>query len=191
MGSFFNFLDPMFNYIDKGKLFRQPFMWLYYLIGVGCALWLLYSLGNIFDQFKHSKGSVTIMLILLIILVLAIAVFSVMYWFKRATQVNSDMPANSRFFAIPAVANLMRCLGEFSGIVIAGAGAYVSLFTAIFASDNYFMRDMAAYGLLGVVVCPIIGYIVLVVTRFFSESVLAIASIANDTRELATFNPAN
>lgn len=166
-------------------------MWLYYLIGVGCALWLLYSLGNIFDQFKHSKGSVTIMLILLIILVLAIAVFSVMYWFKRATQVNSDMPANSRFFAIPAVANLMRCLGEFSGIVIAGAGAYVSLFTAIFASDNYFMRDMAAYGLLGVIVCPIIGYIVLVVTRFFSESVLAIASIANDTRELATFNPAN
>lgn len=191
MNSFFNFLDPMFNYIDKGKLFRQPFMWLYYLIGVGCALWLLYSLGDIFDQFSHTKGSATFMLILLIFLDLAVAVFSVMYWFKRATQVNTNMPANSRFFAIPAVANLLRCLGEFVGIVIAGAGAYISLFTAIFASDNYFLRNMAAYGLLGIIVCPIIGYIILVVARFFSESILAIASIANDTRELATFNPAN
>ncbi|MDE6289054.1 MAG: hypothetical protein K2M00_09775, partial [Muribaculaceae bacterium] len=158
---------------------------------VGCALWLLYSLGNVFDQFKYAKGGTTVMLILLIILIIAIATFSVMYWFKRATQVNSNMPANSRFFAIPAVANLLRCLGEFCGIVVAGAGAYISLFTAIFASDNYFMRDMATYGLLGIVVCPIIGYIIVVVSRFFSESILAIASIANDTRELATFNPAN
>lgn len=190
MDNFFNILDPMFKYIDKGKLFRQPFMWLYYLLGVVTAIMCLYRLGDIFDAFKYTKGSVTVFLILLIPLIFVIAIFSVLYWFKRATQVNANMPANSRFFAIPAVANLIRCLGEWAGIVVACAGAYMSLFGSILA-QNSFIGNYASYGFIGVVICPIVGYIIIVLTRFLSESTLALASIANDTHELATFNPAN
>lgn len=191
MDNFLSILDPMFSYIDKGKLFRQPFMWLYYLIGSVLAIACLYGLTNVFDGFKHSRGGVTFFLILMIILLLAVAVFSIMYWFKRATQVNTGMPKNSRFFAIPAVANLLRCLGEWSGIVLACAGAYISLFASILASNDPMFSQIASYGFAGVVLFPIFGYVLIVFTRFLSESTLAIASIANDTRELATFNPAN
>ncbi|MCM1032266.1 MAG: hypothetical protein NC405_00755 [Odoribacter sp.] len=184
--SFFNLLDPMFKYIDGGKLFRQPFMWLYYVIGVLTAFLCVYGVVQIIDMFKYAEGMGTLGLIFIMLVLLAMAVFSVIYWFKRAGDINNETPRGARFFAIPAIANLVRCFGEWASITFGIGGAVIALFAWIFAS-KYF--NMGGEGIFAVVIFPVAGYVFIIFTRFLSETILATASIANDVHELATFNP--
>lgn len=182
---FFNLLDPVLNYIDSGKILRQPFMWFYYLLGVLAALLCFYGVVQVCDAFKYMNGMGTLGLILAIIVLIAMALYSIIYWFKRASNVNGDVPVGARFTAIPAIANFIRCLGEWWGIAFGVGGAVICLFLGIFAAKYYGGGQL----FLGILICPIMGYVTLVFFRFLSESLLAIASIANDVHELATFNP--
>lgn len=184
--SFFSFLDPMFRYIDGGKLFRQPFMWLYYILGVITALACFGGVGKVCELFRYLEGIQILWGVIAILILLAAAVFSVLYWFRRASDVNADVPQGARFLAIPAVANLVRCFGEWISIVFGVCGTLITLFAWIFAANQF---DLGGEGIFVVIAIPVFAYINLIFTRFLSESMLAIASIANDVHELATFNP--
>lgn len=189
MSSILAILKPMFDYIDSGKLFRQPIQWLYYVLGVLFAIALLASISKT-AEFFDLGGTMVVVAVLVIILQIALAAFSVLFWIKRGDDMAHDTAVGARFVAIPAVANIIRCFGEFAGIVIAIFGIYVGVIAGIFWLFSSW-RDYVGCPFLIAIGGPVVGYLILLINRFFAESMLAIASIANDTHELATFNPVN
>lgn len=191
MTSILAILKPMFDYIDSGKLFRQPIQWLYYALGVFLAIFMLYSISTTSDMFKIG-GVAIVVAVFLIILMIALAAFSLLYWFKRGNDVKIDTPKGARFVAIPVIANIIRCFGEYAGIVMAVSGVFIGVIAGIFwlfSRELQYIIDICPFIL--IIAGPVVGYLQLLVNRFLSESMLAIASIANDVRELATFNPVN
>ncbi len=190
MSSILAILKPMFDYIDSGKLFRQPIQWLYYILGVIFAIFMLYSISYSSKMFDIG-GAAMVVAIFVIILQIALAAFSVLYWIKRGNDMATDTAVGARFVAIPAIANIVRCFGEFAGIVIAIFGVYFGVIAGFFWLFSREMQYLVECPFIAVLVGPVVGYIILLLNRFFAESMLAIASIANDTHELATFNPVN
>lgn len=191
MTSILAILKPLFDYIDSGKLFRQPIQWLYYALGVVFAIFMLYSISLTSDMFKIG-GIAIVVAVFIIILMIALSAFSVLYWFKRGNDVRIDTPKGARFVAIPVIANIVRCFGEYVGIVMAVSGVFIGVFAGIFwlfSKELQYIMDICPFIL--IVVGPVVGYLHLLSNRFLSEFMLAIASIANDTHELATFNPTN
>lgn len=184
-------LKPLFDYIDSGKLFRQPIQWLYYAQGVVFAIFMLYSISLTSYMFKIG-GIAIVVAVFIIILMIALSAFSVLYWFKRGNDVSIDTPKGARFVAIPVIANIVRCFGEYVGIVMAVSGVFIGVFAGIFwlfSKELQYIMGICPFIL--IVVGPVVGYLHLLFNRFISEMMLAIASIANDTHELATFNPTN
>ena len=172
-------LESVLNYIDCGNIFRKPFKWLYWVIGVLIALGILATIVDMFDYFEYSSAGGKVGLVLVMILMLASAVFSVFYWLRRAKDVEKVVDVNARFVAIPVVAHIIRSLGEFCGICLAIFG------TAIFIIGTLFsMKHFESNGIVGIIVCPIAGYFTLLLSRFMSESIAVVTSIANDTRSL-------
>lgn len=191
MTSILAILKPLFDYIDSGKLFRQPIQWLYYALGVVFAIFMLYSISLTSVMFKIG-GIAIVVAVFIIILMIALSAFSVLYWFKRGNDVRIDTPMGARFVAIPVIANIVRCFGEYVGIVMAVSGVFIGVFAGIFwlfSKELQYIMDICPFIL--IVVGPVVGYLHLLINRYISERMLAIASIANDTHELATFNPAN
>lgn len=191
MTSIIAILKPLFDYIDSGKLFRQPIQWLYYALGVVFAIFMLYSISLTSYMFKIG-GIAIVVAVFIIILMIALSAFSVLYWFKRGNDVSIDTPKGARFVAIPVIANIVRCFGEYVGIVMAVSGVFIGVFAGIFwlfSKELQYIMGICPFIL--IVVGPVVGYLHLLFNRFISEMMLAIASIANDTHELATFNPTN
>lgn len=191
MTSILAILKPLFDYIDSGKLFRQPIQWLYYALGVVFAIFMLYSISLTSVMFKIG-GIAIVVAVFIIILMIALSAFSVLYWFKRGNDVRIDTPMGARFVAIPVIANIVRCYGEYVGIVMAVSGVFIGVFAGIFwlfSKELQYIMYICPFIL--IVVGPVVGYLHLLINRYISERMLAIASIANDTHELATFNPAN
>ena len=57
MDKVLSILEPLFNYIDGGKLFRQPFRILYYVLGVVFGLGIIYGVTKYtLDTLHYLKG---------------------------------------------------------------------------------------------------------------------------------------
>lgn len=183
----FKFLDPLFKYLDGGKLFRQPFQILYYVIGVLGCFGTLYYIVQVFDMVSYMKGVAYLYAVLMAIVCIAAAVFTLVYWFRRAKEVNCDVPDNARFLAIPAVGGFVITFAEWFGIVLAGivvCGGILSALILPLAVD-YEAGKVFLYGLAMAVGGGILGYIIIILGRLFGEQILAIGAIANDARTIA------
>lgn len=183
----FKSLNPLFNYLDGGKLFSQPFRILYYAIGVLTCLSCLAGIAEAFDYIKYMKGIAYVFAVLISIVLIGAAVFSLLYWFRRASEVNSDVPENARFLAIPAVGGLVITFAEWLGIITAAVGVCVGILTAIILpfAVSYGGGEVFLSGLGLAVGAAIGGYIIIVLGRLLGEQILAIGAIANDTRAIA------
>ena len=183
----FNFLDPLFKYLDGGKLFRQPFQILYYVIGVLACLGTLYCIVKFFDTVSWMKGIAYLYAVLMAIVCIATAVFTLLYWFRRAKEVSCDVPENARFLAIPAVGGFIITFAEWFGLVLAVicvCGGILSALILPLAVD-YLAGQMFLSGLGMAVGGGILGYIIIILGRLFGEQILAIGAIANDARTIA------
>lgn len=180
-------LDPVLNYINDGKLFRQPFQVFYYLIGIACGLGCIYYIKYVFDMISYMKGIAYLYAVLVSLVLLATAALSVIYWFRKAADVNREVPENARFMAIPAVAGFIITLGEWAGLVGAAITFCVGILTAIILpmAVDYKAGEMFSVGLAIAIVGPIVSYVTLIVYRFIGEMILAVGNIANDTRKIA------
>ena len=172
-------LESVLNYIDSGNIFRKPFKWLYWIIGVLIALGILAAIVDMLDYFKYSSAGGKVGFVLIMILMLASAVFSVFYWLRRAKDVENVVDVNARFVAIPVVAHIIRSLGEFWGICMAIFGTAIFIIATLFS-----VRNLVPDGIFVIIGCPIAGYFTLLFSRFISESIAVVTSIANDTRSL-------
>ncbi len=187
---FFTVLDPVFKYIDSGKFFRQPLQWLYYLLGVLCLILPLYILGKAISSelFSYMSGSGIFTFLLIWVVMAGVSYGAFCLWFNRARRLKELLPTGSRFAAIPALANFIQTFGEFAGLYVGVFGFVASLLATLFQQPGmgYAFGDLpVGGGIMGAIYTLIAGYVIVVVSRFFAEMVLALADIANNCEKIA------
>ncbi|MCL2511663.1 MAG: hypothetical protein FWF09_06400 [Bacteroidales bacterium] len=194
-----NFIEPYLSYIDSGKLYRKPFSWLYILCAVFNAILPFYVLYKVIDSgiFKYAReggdgAAKYVFAFLLIWLVLCVACWvGFQIWWNRKDKVLLTSEEGSEFPATPVISHFFQTFGEWLGTYIAIVGFGASLFGTLFLGSAAYRLNNAMdlpfnsglMGIGGVVVFPLLGFVIIVSFRFFAELCRCLASIANNTKK--------
>ena len=183
--------EPVTKMFDNGSFFRKPFVWLYYILAVLSTLFPLYVLYKLIEEhtMNHYPGSS----LMVVIVLLAGGVGGSLYWTNRAKRIGTITKEGDDYVAIPAVAALIRHLGEYIGLYIGIVMEVLAIVLALIAavqanSSGIEMRDILPFfshgvGLLPFIILPFTGFVVVIVTRVISETYSALAAIANNTKK--------
>lgn len=197
--------DSYLRGIDQGGLFRQPIAWLFFAIGgavligtFGFIAQVYEEIDNIGSLFKGDKSGYALRLIVfaiaLICILLAAGVFCMLIWWRRAKHISRDLLPGDEYTATPLMAVLVQTIAETVGAWVGIVGASGTLLVFLLSwGDNHGgmripgleeFREMRNMGVMGVVVFPIIGWLMVLLGKWFAELLKVAASIANNTRSL-------
>ena len=189
---FFTFIKPYLSYIDNGYLYRKPFSWLYGILAIANLLFpvlILYKAGDnhIFDN--QNIPTKFIIVFILIWLIIAFASWvSFQLWWDRKSKVIATSFKKDEFVATPVFSHFIQTLGEWIGTWIGIVGFSVALLTTIFFGDEgYYLSYQLGLGFLKtgflyILLMPVYGFLIIVLSRFVAEQLRALSSIANNTR---------
>jgi len=187
---FFTFIKPYLNFIDRGDLYRKPFSWLYAFIGIINLISPLVFLVIAINQRIFDADAKFIIAFLFIWLILTfVSWLSFQLWWDRKNKVVSSSSSDDEFVATPVFAHLIQTMGEWLGTWIGVVGFSIALLTTIILGDdaNYLSQSIGlgfmGSGFLFIIIMPIYGFLIIVVSRFFAEQFRALASIANNTKK--------
>jgi hypothetical protein len=141
------------------------------------------------DIFK-SPTKFIIAFIIAWLFVLAACWIGVQIWWNRKDKVQQTSQEGAEFPATPVIAHLVQTVGEWLGAFIAIVGFGISLCAVIFFGNeakelSYILGDFlkfVRFNALGIVLNPIIGFLIIVGFRYFAELLRALAAIANNTK---------
>lgn len=180
---FLEFARPYFELIDSGALYRKPFVILYIILAGLNLLSILGVLGFMF------KGGIALIITGLFTIFALWIGFQL--WWNRREKVNSFVTPGSEFVALPVFSHLWQTTGEWMGtfVAIAGTGACLGgLIGSIGSSGRSSYGDpMAQFsqlGFVGLIACPLGGFLILIITRAIAEQVRALARVADNTRNI-------
>ena len=180
-------IKPYLNTIDNGQVFRQPMKWLYLLVAVINLLIPLKALDGLVDIWSYAVDSFEVGLGFIVAwIILAIGGFiGFQLWWHRSAQVSKLTEPDAEFVAIPVFAHLIKTVGEWIGTSIGVFGTLITFITMILMVDFLEKLPIAGkFGFLSFIMTFIIGFLVLLISRFVSEQLLAFAAIANNTKGL-------
>lgn len=180
----FDYINLFLNYIDSGKFFRQPFKWLYYIIGVLNICFPIALINSISEYWSYLDGKMKAGCVMLVIFILIVAAICCVIWFQRAGDIKRDARNDARFIALPVIANYIQTIGESLGVLVGLGGFFVGLTVILFGEDLKYILSVAEAGGFMIVLSPIVGYLVVVFFRSIAELNLALASIANNTKSI-------
>jgi hypothetical protein len=179
---FFNFTKPYFDYIGKGKIFS-----LIYIINVLANLIfpfvIMYIAIN--SGFFREVEEKFIIILMWLVIVFSCWVGALLWWDRRK-KINNI--GSSEFIAIPIFSDILQTAGEWLGTMIAIISAGCGLLASLFLGKNtdyFFINEIGQFGILGVIIGPIIGYVIIITFRFLAEQLRLFAAFANNTKEIA------
>lgn len=176
-----NILNPVLGFIDSGKFFRQPFKWLYIIIGVLNIIIPIAMIIGVSNGWDYMQGAMRFAMVLNILVAILVAFLGFLIWYKRAQNLKCDAGESSRFIAIPLVANLLQTYGEWIGMIIGVGGFFTALIGFIFGGSILYYYHI---NFLVVILMPVVGYVLVVFFRFLAEGCLALANIANSAQSI-------
>ena len=187
---FFTFIKPYLTFIDNGNFYRKPFKWLYTAIAILNLIWPLYVLFSAIDNhvFRGPTKSIVVFLILWLIIAFA-GWISFQLWWDRRSKIKHTSAEGDDFVATPVFTHFVRTLGEWLGTWIGIVGFATALLTTIvLGDDGYYLARNIGYGYLEsgwlyIIIMPIYGFLIVVVTRFVAEQFTAFSAIANNTKK--------
>lgn len=182
------FVKNYLSYIDNGHLFRKPFSWLYGLLAIinlAFPVYIGYQAWSFGLLRLVARDRVVFVLVWIIVAIVSWLSFQL--WWDRKTKVTTTSTEGDEFVATPVFSHLIQTLGEWLGTWLAIVGFTVALFTLILGDDTQvlwvlglgFIEADASY----IVLWPVYGFLIIVVTRFLAEQFRALSSIANNTRK--------
>lgn len=190
MSIFFNFSKPYLSYIDSGKIFRDPFRWLYMILGALNLIFPIYVLYLAIDNNIFDAGASYIFAFIFIWVIVAFAGWiAFQIWWDRKDQAAMKANEKDEFIATPVFSHFVQTCGEAMGTWIAIVGFGTALITTIFLGDEaaYFARStgigFVGTGFLSIFLMPVYGFLVIVGSRFLAELFRAVATIANNTKK--------
>lgn len=187
---YFTFIKPYLSYIDSGHLFRKPFSWLYALMAIINILAPIFFFIFAVDNGIFRSQAKFIIVFLLIWMIIAIASWiSSLLWWDRKSKVFSTSSESDEFFATPVFSHFIQTIGEWIGTWIGIVGFSFALITTVFLGDEGYLISMQLglgfmkSGFVFIILMPIFGFLIIVVTRFVAEQFRALSTIANNTRK--------
>lgn len=207
---FFTFIKPFLNYIDSGHFFRKPISWLYALIAGVNLLVPLFILFKAIDSgvlssqnyayIREIEPGIYIKTIILFIFSFIIISFvswlGFQLWWDRRKKVNQTSDEGAEFVATPVISHIVQTFGEWLGMWVAIVCFSTSLLTALLMGDygsgfnSSLGLGMLDSGIYGIFLMPVMGFLIIVIFRFFAEFFKALTSIANNTKkQLKFFDP--
>ena len=135
----------------------------------------LYLLLKAYDSgflSSHTEGKLLALALMLIFLAVPICWVSGSIWWYRSRELSTITKGNSYFVTTPIFAHLLRTCGEAYGMLFCVLGCVVNVFLSIFDVDLFLFRFID-YGTKGVIMCPLVGYFIIIITRFLSELIQA------------------
>ncbi|MFP3091080.1 hypothetical protein LQZ21_12220 [Treponema sp. TIM-1] len=184
---FFTFSKPYLDFIGKGKIFSL----VYFVMAVINLFLPFLIIFKVADSGFFSYGGKFTVAFIFSWLVVAFACWIgfQLWWDRRKTVTNI---ATSEFIATPIFSEILQTFGEWLGTVIGIIGAGVGLIASIFLGEdaNYLFKVIGlgfmSFGVLAVIIGPIIGFFIIIIFRFLAEQLRILAALANNTKEIAT-----
>lgn len=183
-------VNPLLSYIDSGDFFRKPFSWLYIVMAVANVLIPFVVLYEVIDSnlFEYGGAKAIFSFFAIWLFVFMASFIGAQIWWNRKDKVLETSSLGSQFFVTPSFSHFIQTFGENLGTWIAIVGVGFSLIATVFLSEYSEMMSSSLglpvnLGIFGVVFFPILGYLYIVISRFFAEQVHALAAIANNTKK--------
>lgn len=193
-------IDKITSIVDGADFYREPVVFLYRVIGVANLLpffALVYFLFFDEDGFgffwRSMAGNFINKLVFLIIFALATA-YSLLFWINRSNSLRAKVQNGSDIIVIPIVADFVQTVAEWYGLLIAIFAPIVLIYFGVIGQlfmsggTGYFYFLLGAIGL--IIVSEIIAYVIISVGHFLAENMRAIATIANNVRDLGDIHRA-
>ena len=187
---FFTFINPYLSFIDNGHLYRKPFSWLYVLLAIINLLMPIYVFYQAVDNHIFDAPAKFVIVFLLVWIIIALAGWiSFQLWWDRKSKVINTSSVGDEFVSTPVFSHLIQTTGEWLGTWVGIVGFSVALLTTLILGDEGYnlSRQLGLgfmkTGFLFIVLMPIYGFLIIVVTRFLAEQFRALSSIANNTRK--------
>jgi hypothetical protein len=186
--SFFTFSKPYLDFIGKGTIYSFVYF-------VMAAINLILPFVAIFTTiesgiFRYGKAEFVFAIILSWLVIAFACWIGFQLWWDRRTRIAHI--ASSEFIATPIFSQILQTFGEWLGTLIGIIGAGVGLIALLFlGSDaNVIFRSIGMgfmpSGAMVIIIGPIIGFFIIIVSHFFAEQLRILAALANNTKEIAT-----
>lgn len=191
-GKFFTLFKPVFNYLEGRNLYKSPMVWLYGLIAcINILIPIIFLYLILFRMRLFDAPFKIALLILLIWIILAFAGWiSFQLWWDRKSKVLLDSPDSEEFVATHVFSHFVKTYGEWIGIWLAIVGFFLGLFATIALSSNEIYEISYELGIAffnpgpsSMILMPLLGLIIIIFSRFLSELIKALASIAINTKK--------
>jgi hypothetical protein len=183
---FFTFAKPYLDFIGKGKLFNL----FYFIMAVINVLLpfviIIMAAGK--GIFEYGGRLATAFILSWLVIVFACWIGFQLWWDRRlqVTRVES-----SEFIATPLVSEIFQTFGEWIGTLIGIIGAGVGLIAVIIVGDDAeYLFDAIGLGFMGfgalvIIIGPVIGFSIIIISRFLAEQLRLLAALVNNTKEIA------
>ena len=180
---FLNWSKPFIDSIDNGDFFKKPASWLYSLNGISFLLIPLVIAFQAFDNyFFDAQGKYVLVGFLFWIILTLICLVCFQIWINRKNKL-LNLDGSRGFVATKIMADIISTSGECYGVIVGVLGFFTVLFS-LFTEINL-MRELDflpfGAGVMGIIAFPVAGYFIIIATKFLSEFISAIATIARNT----------
>lgn len=184
--SLFTFSRPYLDFIGKGKFFNL----IYIVMAVINPIIPFVILYTVIDSGFFSLGAKYVFAFILMWFVIFFAcwVGFQLWWNRRKNVMNYEA---SEFFATMAFSEIVQTFGEWMGTLIAIIGAGGGLLASIFLGrDVDYLFSMVGmgfmrFGVLAVIVAPVTGFFIILISRFAAEQMRLRAALVSNTKEIA------
>jgi hypothetical protein len=184
---FTNFSKPYFDFIGKGKLF----VIFYTIMAVINLLLPFVIIYKVVDSGFLSYGAKIVFAFIFSWLVIAFAFWvGFQLWWDRKSKIK--LLEDSEFIATPMFSDIIQTFGEWLGTLIGIIGAGVGLIATISLGENssYLFNaigiDFLPDGIVSVVAGPLMGFIIIILSRFIAEQMRLAVALVNNTGYIAT-----
>ncbi len=137
-------------------------------------------------QIFNAGAKVVITFILLWIILAFSSLICFQIWWDRKSKLSALLnKKEEEFLATPFLSHFIQTLGESMGTYIGIVGFGFALLTTIFLSGQggAIGLPFISGGFISIFVSPILGFLIIVISRFFAEQITVLASIAKNTKK--------
>ncbi|GBU28840.1 hypothetical protein R84B8_02402 [Treponema sp. R8-4-B8] len=184
---FFNFSKPYLDFISKGKIFSL----VYIIMAVINLILPFVILYMVIDSGLFEFGAKYVFTFIVAWLVIVFACWiGFQIWWNRRTKIS--IISSSEFVATPIFSEILQTFGEWVGTFLGIVGAGVGLIANIaLGSDAKYLfsaigMNFMKMGALIIFIGPIVGFFIIIISRYIAEQLRIFAALANNTKEIAT-----
>lgn len=180
-GKLFTYGKPLIDALDNGDALKKPLSIFYYVMAAGfilCPLYLAYE--AIFEMSFFKWPFIDVIGVSVVFAAFAFSSWMSfqIVWNRKNKNVDS-IKEDQGFLSTKIITDLMKLLGECFAVIVAITGT-VGVIAGLMsdAASDFVDSD----GIYYILIFPVIGYLILLGSRFFAEIINATADIARNTK---------